>query len=93
MPTPSTTIHSPEPTDDDSPTHRQGWLDAVRQCDRLWLLVILLMFTAVVLGGCHARSDCCHAHTSCGNSSADGVLAAFYVAYLLGWIIVTAAGG
>ncbi len=68
-------------------------MDWFRQRDRVWLLLILLTMAALFLGGCHARSDCCHAHTSCGNSSADGVLAAFYVAYLLGWIIVTAAGG
>ncbi len=57
---------------------------------RSWLL---LLITAVLLGGCHARSGCCHANNPCGSDAGDGIIAAFYVFYFLGWVIVSAAEG
>ena len=60
-----------------------------RSPSRTWLLLPLAAF---LLGGCHARSHGCHAHGS-SSGSADGVLVAFYVFYLLGWILVSAAEG
>ena len=54
---------------------------------------ILLFFAAFLMGGCHARSGCGHSHSSCGSDAGDGVVAAFYLFYLLGWIIVSAAEG
>lgn len=56
---------------------------------RSWLL---LPIAAFVLGGCHARSHGCHSHSG-GSDAADGVVAAFYLFYILGWIIVAAAEG
>ncbi len=67
-----------------------GW---ILHRDRRWLLLTLLILAALSLGGCHARADGCHAHASCGSSAEDGVLAAFYVVYIIGWIIVSCAGG
>lgn len=93
MPTPSTTtVHPISTRRDDAPRSRHGWLDVLRQRDRLWLLLILLLFAAVFLGGCHARSGSCHV-CSCGSDAADGVVAAFYLFYVLGWVIVAASGG
>lgn len=92
MPTPSTTVHPITTIRDDAPEHRHGWLDALRQRDRLWLLLIILMFAAFFLGGCHARSGSSHV-SSCGSDTADGVMAAFYLFYVLGWVIVAASGG
>ena len=54
--------------------------------------LITLIIAAFVLGGCHARSGSCHT-SSCGSDTADGVLAAFYLFYVLGWVIVAASGG
>lgn len=54
---------------------------------------IMLSLTAFLLGGCHARSGGCHSHSQCGSDTADGIVAAFYVFYILGWIIVSAAEG
>lgn len=54
--------------------------------------LITLIVAAFVLGGCHARSG--GSHTSCCDSNtADGALAAFYLFYVLGWVIVAASGG
>lgn len=92
MSQPSTTTTEPHATRDDVPKHRHGWLNVLHQRDRLWLLVVLLIFAAFFLGGCHARSGGCHMH-SCGSDTADGVVAAFYLFYILGWVIVAASGG
>lgn len=62
----------------------------VRILRRSWLL---LLVTAFLLGGCHARSGCCHSQSGCGTDADDGVVAAFYLFYLLGRIIVSAAEG
>lgn len=88
----STIIHVPESTNEDASEPHHGWLDAMRQRDRLWLLLILLLFAAVFLGGCQARSGSCHV-SSCGSHTADGVVAAFYLFYLLGWVIFATSGG
>jgi hypothetical protein len=56
---------------------------------RTWLPLLLAAF---LLGGCHARSRGCHAN-SCDSDTADGIVAAFYVFYILGWIIISAAEG
>lgn len=92
----STTTVIP-PSDESSSAHhhnRDSRLVAwILHRDRLWLLLILLILAALSLGGCHARSDGCHTHASCGSSADDGVLAAFYVVYIIGWIIVSCAGG
>lgn len=88
----TTTIHPIGTTRDDTPEPRHGWLDVLRQRDRLWLLLILFLFAAVFLGGCHARSGSCHV-SSCGSDTADGVFAAFYLFYVVGWVIVAASGG
>jgi hypothetical protein len=61
------------------PTLRRSW--------------ILLLVTAFLLGGCHARSGCHHSHGGCGADAGDGIIAAFHLFYLLGWIIVCAAEG
>jgi hypothetical protein len=61
--------------------------------DRLWLLLIIVMLAALFLGGCHARSDNCHVQASYSSCDADGFVAAFYVVYLLGWILVSTCGG
>jgi hypothetical protein len=50
---------------------------------------IALLITSFLLGGCHARSGCCHSHSSCSDAG-DGIVAAFYLFYILGWIIVAA---
>ena len=54
--------------------------------------LITLIIAAFVLGGCHARSGGCHT-SSCGSDTADGAVAAFYLFYVLGWVIVAASGG
>ncbi|MBA3700341.1 MAG: hypothetical protein H0W78_15960 [Planctomycetes bacterium] len=93
MPTPSSTIIRPPDYHDESQDQRHGWLDALQHGDRLWLLLILLIIAAVFLGGCHARGGG-HVHmSSCGSDTADGVVAAFYLFYVLGWMIVAASGG
>jgi hypothetical protein len=56
---------------------------------RTWLPLLL---SAFLLGGCHARSRGCHA-SSGGSDTADGIVAAFYVFYILGWIIISATEG
>ena len=63
--------------------------------DRMWLLLVSAIVVMLMLSGCHARSSGgCHSNvSSCGSSSADAALAVFYVAYILGWIIISAAGG
>jgi hypothetical protein len=96
MSTPSTTTVVP-PTAASSTAEVPAWKSAlyswIRQRDRVWLLLILLILAALFLGGCHARSQCCHSPCQSGSAAGDTVLATFYVAYVLGWIIVTAAGG
>ncbi len=95
MSNPSTTIILPDehPADQASEHERKpSVLDVVFQRDRMWLLIIMLIIAALFLGGCHARSDCCQP-SSCGSSKADSALAVFYVAYVLVWIIASAAGG
>ncbi len=54
---------------------------------------ILLSLTAFLLDGCHARSGGCGTHHAGGSDSGDGLVAAFYLFYILGWIIVSAAEG
>jgi hypothetical protein len=73
-----------------NPSSPMAWL---MHRDRLWLLLIIVMLAALFLGGCHARSDGCHAQASYNSCEADGVVAAFYVVYVLGWIIVSTCGG
>ena len=91
MSTPSTIIQQPDTIASTEPGNR--WMHALRQRDRLWLALIILIIAAFSLGGCHARSGG-HVHaSSCGSSSGDAALAVFYVVYLLGWIIVSSAGG
>lgn len=95
MSNPSTTTILPDaarPRRADEP--RRRWYDTILQRDRLWLLLILLIIAALFLGGCHARAQSCGGHASgCGADGADGALAIFYVAYVLVWIIASAAGG
>ena len=95
MSNPSTTVILPDDlAADKAPEHERkpSLLGAFFQRDRLWLLLIILIIAALFLGGCHARSDCCQP-SSCGSSKADSALAVFYVAYILVWIIASAAGG
>lgn len=63
-------------------------MPAIATSSRSW---ILLLVSAFLLGGCHARSGGCHSHGGCGSDVGDGIVAAFYVFYILGWIIVSAA--
>jgi len=94
MPPPSTTtIITQHDERNETPTQYSVWMNTLLQRDRLWLLLIILMVAALFLGGCHARSGGCQTQTSCGSCEADGFLAVFYVVYLLGWIIVSTAGG
>ncbi|HEX3135612.1 MAG TPA: hypothetical protein VHX44_18770 [Planctomycetota bacterium] len=96
MTSPSTTVILP-PQESHNPSQEtpprpspMAWL---MHRNRLWLLLIIVMLAALLLGGCHARSDNCHAQASCSSGEADGFIAAFYVVYLLGWIIVSSCGG
>jgi hypothetical protein len=57
---------------------------------RAW---ILLPVSAFLLGGCHARSGGCHSHGGSASDVGNGIVAAFYLFYILGWIIVSAAEG
>ena len=70
------------------------WFSWFFQRDRLWLMLIASIMLMLLLSGCHVRSDSgCHSNVSCCDSSdANGALAVFYVVYLLGWIILSAAG-
>lgn len=95
MSNPSTTVILPdEKPIEQSPEQdlKPAFLDALFQRDRLWLLIIVLIIAGLFLGGCHARSDGCQP-SSGGSSNADAALAVFYVAYVLVWIIASAAGG
>lgn len=75
--------------------HLTKWIAWFQHRDRMWLLLVSAIVIMLTLSGCHARSSGgCHSNvSSCGSSSADAALAAFYVAYILGWIIISAAGG
>lgn len=57
---------------------------------RVWCLLPL---TAFLLGGCHARTRGCHSHNSGASDVGDGIVAAFYLFYILGWVIVAATEG
>jgi hypothetical protein len=93
MPNPSTTTVLPDRRDPAQPPARRRWQEWLLQRDRLWLLLILLILAALSLGGCHARSDGCHA-SSCGGGGGNGAaVAVFWAAYILVVIITSAAGG
>jgi hypothetical protein len=94
----STTTTTVIPPSDESSSRNHPNTDSrlvawILHRDRLWLLLVLLILTALSLGGCSARADGCHIHASCGSAAEDSVLAAFYVVYIVGWIIVSCAGG
>ena len=76
-------------------SHFIQWIAWFQHRDRMWLLLVTAIVVMLMLSGCHARSSGgCHSNvSSCGSSSADAALAAFYVVYILGWIIISAAGG
>ncbi len=75
--------------------HLTEWIAWFQHRDRVWLLLVSAIVVLLLLCGSHALScGGCHSNvSSCGSSSADAALAVFYIVYILGWIMVSAAGG
>ena len=92
---PPTSPAEKKPDEQLEKSHFIEWIAWFQHRDRMWLLLVTAIVVMLMLSGCHARSSGgCHSNvSSCGSSSADAALAAFYVVYILGWIIISAAGG